>query len=253
MKLTLIVPGLLGTEKINFRQTAGLTNLYKIASRCDFQSEYHGDFLQSITEMFEVDGDRISLAAVSRIYDKPDDYLGYWLRADPVHLQAGSRDLGLVDAQQLNISVDEAEEMTTQINGLSDGSWKIDAPCPQRWYIRTDSLQNLSTQPLNRIVGSEIGNQLPTGDDSPYWMSLVSEIQMLLHHLPTNQNRETMGNPTVNSVWLWGEGQTDFVPTTKWNKVWSDEETALGLAHLANIPYATLAANPDDFFNGVTK
>jgi len=254
MKLTFIVPGLLGIDKMDFRRILplkefGLTNLYKIASRCDFRSEYPNDILQSITEMFDLDSTQISLAVASRNYDMPDDCRGLWLRADPVHLQAGQQNLGLIDAQQLNISADEAAEMTTQINSLSDGSWRIDAPSPQRWYLKTDTFQNLITQPLARVVGSQIGNQLPTGEDSSYWMSLLSEIQMLLHHLPVNQNRENQGELPVNSIWLWGEGETDFVPAAKWNNIWSDEETALGLAQRASIPHTALASNPDDCFN----
>ena len=36
--------------------------------------------------------------------------------------------------------------------------------------------------------------------------ALVNELQMLLHEHPVNEQRAAHGQPTVNSVWLWGAG-----------------------------------------------
>lgn len=254
MKLTLVVPGLFGTEKFDFTQKAslkefGLTNLQKIASRGDCHSNVSSNFLDLIANLFGVADEHISLASVTRLYERPNNKSSNWLRADPVHLQAGSHDLGLIDAQQLNITFEEAGEFTEQINNLSDGTWEIDAPHPQRWYIKTNQRLSIKTHPLAHVVGYEIGNYFPTGADHEYWISLVNEIQMLLHHSSINRKRETRGERPVNSIWLWGEGQIGIVPDAQWTKVWSDEEVALGFAHLAKVAYSALPSDPESCFD----
>ena len=149
-------------------------------------------------------------------------------------MQIYPRTLGLIDAGQLNISVSDASALVEQINTLSDGSWRIDAPHTERWYLRTDHKIKLTTHPLASVLGREIGNYLPTGEDKAYWLALGSEIQMLLHDSPVNQSRESRGEKPLNSLWLWGEGieDTSSFSDKIWTKVYSDEEMSFGFAKL---------------------
>ena len=49
---------------------------------------------------------------------------------------------------------------------------------------------------------------LPGGRDAVRVRALVNELQMLLHEHPVNERRAARGLPAVNSVWLWGAGDT---------------------------------------------
>jgi len=81
-------------------------------------------------------------------------------------------------------------------------------PCshPDRWYLRLDSLPDISTLPLSQVAGRNVHGLLPGGKDAARWHQLFNEIQMLLFAHPLNEARETRGALPINSLWFWGGG-----------------------------------------------
>src|SRR5689334_1510666 len=105
----------------------------------------------------------------------------YWLRADPVHLAAHRDRLTLVDASQL---APDAEDATALVNVLNrhfaSDNLAFRAPHPSRWYLRVPGSPRLSTRELSQAAGRDIASAMPSGEDSPRWRRVLTEVQMLL-------------------------------------------------------------------------
>jgi hypothetical protein len=87
-----------------------------------------------------------------------------------------------------------------------------------------------------QVCGKEISRYLPTGARQVFWRRLLTELQMLLHQSPINQQRAQQGSRVFNSVWLWGEGELPRVNCNYFQGVWSDAALVQGLARHTNTP-----------------
>ncbi len=165
------------------------------------------------------------------------------LRADPVHLQAQRDELVLIDGAQLAISSREAIELVDTLNAhcAADGL-AFCAPHPTRWYLTSATPWALRTTPLPDVAGRAVNTRLPQGTDALKLQRHLTEIQMLLHQHPVNQAREARGAPTVNSLWIWGEGQLPTPPTLAPVTMWADDAYARGLALALGLPALPLPA-----------
>ena len=176
----------------------------------------------------------------------PDN--AYWLRADPVHLQAQRDQLSLVDGMMLTISAAEANTLTASLNQhfAQDGLQFFPAH-PSRWYLTLDATPDLVTQPLPAVAGQSINVALPSGKDALRWNQIATEIQMLLHAHPINAARESLGQPTINSVWFWGGGVCPKLgtPPNAVETIWANDALARGLALASERTPQALPSNFD--------
>lgn len=131
----------------------------------------------------------------------------YWVRADPVNLQA-DQDTALMTAHEaLGLTQDEADSLVRLINQhFSDEPWELFSIAPHRWYLRCDNPLDLKTIPLNKVLGGDINDFAASGGDEAYWFKISNEIQMLLHGSNVNFERDSRNITTANSLWLWGGG-----------------------------------------------
>ncbi len=131
---------------------------------------------------------------------------GYWLCADPVNLQ-------LQRAQMLLLpdvlpSWEEAETLCASLNEHFVGmGLRFFAPHPQRWYVRLETDQMMTTTPLRQAAWRDAKFHQPQGAEALRWQAVVNEAQMLLHGHAVNQARTARGELAVNSLWLWGGGR----------------------------------------------
>lgn len=171
----------------------------------------------------------------------------YWLRADPVHLLAHRDRLTLLDTGTVKPSAEDAAELIALLNRhfAVDGFF-FHAPRPERWYLRTSGTPRLATRELSQSAGRDVAGALPTGEDGLRWRRTLTEIQMLLHEHPVNQRRESRGELTINSLWLWGGGRRTAVPGQHFSHVASEHALALALAARAGIETLTGTALPSD-------
>ena len=151
---------------------------------------------------------------------------GFWLRADPVHLQIMGDRLVLMPVQGLAPAA--AQAMVATLNRHFAGTHEFRAPHPDRWVLRT-APADLDTLPAAEMAGRDIDPQLPGGK----WPALLNEIQMALHEHPANEGREL----PVNSVWLWGAGELPVQAAAPWRSITSADPIALGLARVAGLSY----------------
>ena len=73
-----------------------------------------------------------------------------------------------------------------------------------RWLARGAMLEGLRCASPERALGRDIGPWMPTGDSAATLRRLQNEMQMLLYTHPLNDERQSQGQPTINSFWIHG-------------------------------------------------
>ncbi len=249
LRLSLLVPGLLGPlpgMDLPGFPTPNCPALNKLLARA-----------RRITKPGTADALRYSLFnyAFPDHQDRPDGWLSYQidtgavpnavvLRADPVHLRADQHRLMLFDANQLAITMDEAQTLAASFNKLyAADAMQLEVPTATRWYLRLTESPSLRTTPLSQVLGQDIDTHLPSGADAQYWRRFSNEMQMLFHDHPVNHLRETKRQPLINSLWLWGGGKPITPIAQTWQRVWTAEIVSQGLARLNGV---RCAAPPED-------
>lgn len=181
------------------------------------------------------------VAAFTRLSDTGMRDTGYWLRADPVHLQVRRGGLILLDNETIALNRDEAQALIDEILRVfgADG-WHLEAPVPHRWYLKPPAPAAADFVPIAHATGQDINDLLPRGPDAGYWRRALNEIQMLLTRAPANEAREARGDLPVNSVWFWGGGALPARQPPHWTQIWTDDSFAHGLALWNATPVAAL-------------
>ncbi|MBI5611734.1 MAG: hypothetical protein HY942_01480 [Gammaproteobacteria bacterium] len=247
-RLALLVPGLFGPAERPGGGERRFAALETVLARADRRVRDVVGFEARLFDLFGVarppDSDW-PVASVTRIVDAGVVDNDWWMRADPVHLNANSGGLILTDAAELDLTQQEAGGLVAELMEIftADG-WLFKAAHPQRWYLRPLTPPDIRTHALPDIVGRDIDSYLPYGPDAKAWHTILNEIQILLHTSNVNQAREARGELPVNSLWFWGAGRLPQLGGTDWTRVWSDEPLGLGLARLAGIPGAKLPDSP---------
>ena len=168
----------------------------------------------------------------------PERY--FWMRADPVHLRVGRDSLGLADSAAFEVSRAESEALVDTLNRHFGRAMLFYSTRPARWYVRLEKAPDMQTTPAAAARGAAIDEKLPSGPDAMRFHALMNEAQMLLHEHPVNAERETRGEPALNSVWFWGGGVIAAAKDRPFSTVVGDDPLARGLALAAGIPVRAL-------------
>ncbi|MBX3651388.1 MAG: hypothetical protein KF771_08430 [Burkholderiales bacterium] len=156
---------------------------------------------------------------------------GWWLRADPVHLQLQRNHTRLLAAPALTLDAQEAAALAATLNAHFSGeSLELLTPQPARWYFRQDETTGLAAPTLGSLAGRPVPRNPLAGSRASHWHRVLTEAQMLLHEHPVNQAREARGLPAANSLLLWGGGRKPAVPGRHFSQLWSDDPLAIALA-----------------------
>jgi len=172
----------------------------------------------------------------------------FWMRADPVHLRIEQNHIMLADSQAFQITEEEANELIQDINhNFSHDGFTFLSLRPDRWYIRLPAIADMQTHMLSQVTCKNINNFLPSGADSILWHKIFNEIQMLLHEHPVNQTRESRGELTINSIWLWGGGSMPQSVRSPYTHVWSNDDFPRALALANGTSHSKLPADADEW------
>ncbi len=130
-----------------------------------------------------------------------------WACATPVHLAAGLDHLRLSPPERLVLEPHEAADVAGSLNAHFAGTgFEIADAQGRHWLLRCPDGYAASTVEPGEAAGRDLRECLPSGANGRTLMSLVNEIQMLLHDHPVNAQRAQSGRPPVNSLWPWGVG-----------------------------------------------
>jgi hypothetical protein len=167
------------------------------------------------------------VAALTRQLDAGDAALAAWVRADPAHVRPDINGVRLLACGSgLGMDADDCRALLPALRPLfGDAGFPIDAPHPERWYLRLpreSRLPRFATP--EQALGADLFEQLPDSDDAAgrRWRALLSEAQVVLHNHPWNASRAAAGKAFVNSLWFWGGG------------ILPDHVSAHGLAQVAS-------------------
>lgn len=251
MNFTLYIPGLFGpAARFSEEFIPPAPALEFILGRAQHSAIEDVSYHASLCRLFDLKApaDRdIPVAAITRLIDADDYAAGCWMRADPVHLRADRQGLTLLDARTLNLDMRDALALAAELHELMEQEgWRLEVPQPGRWYVRLGGVPALCTRELDTIVGRDIGQALPTGQEAAHFHALLNEIQMRLHGGEVNRVRESRGLAPVNSLWLWGIGDLPAAVAPRWWKVYSDDISARAFARLAGTPSAPLPSAARD-------
>ena len=211
--------------------------LSRLLSRGRKSSTSADDFCALLCRAFGVERQRDwPVAPLTLLADGTDAGPHFWLRADPVHLHARQAELILVDSSRFPLSPEEADELVAALNRhFAAEGLEFLAPNPRRWYAKTAVVADIHTTSPLQATGHSIDALLPRGPHALRWHGLLNEAQMVLHDHPTNERREAAGEPTINSLWLWGGGRLPHCPKPGDLTVWTDDPLGRGLALCAGI------------------
>lgn len=250
--LTLLVPGLLGPVSGVPRQYLAAEQAWPGLTRL-LENSQDDAWPQAVPELAlaELFGwtepATAPLAALSYRGDFGKPPPGAVLRADPVHLRASAQDVLQYDAGRLAITSSEADALLASMNALvrDDGLW-FERATPQRWYLHLPP-SAVHTTPLSQSLGCALATLMPQGEKGPWLRTLLTELQMLLHQHPVNQQREAQGGEAINGIWLWGEGEDRAAePCVHWTGAYGDEALLGGLVQSTQGRLRPLPAQADE-------
>ena len=180
----------------------------------------------------------------------------YYLQADPVHLTLQRDCFVLSDPKALSISASEMQALCAVLNQhfLEDGLVFELTPKPQL-LLRLATAPHIKTSLPEAAVGRNVFTFLPQGAEASQWNKIINEVQMLLHDHPINQQREAIGLPAINSIWLSGGGVLPSVVESNFTHVYTDVAYLQKLAQLAGVALYDLAHYLDgrEQGHGLTK
>ncbi|MCC6302600.1 MAG: hypothetical protein IT489_07355 [Gammaproteobacteria bacterium] len=166
----------------------------------------------------------------------------YCLCMDPVHLRVGQDRVVLTGVGA--VEREEADALCGEIAAhLAGSGLRLEAPGPERWYLRLPRAPAADFSPLEAVLGQDLRPHLPRGEEARVWRRLLNEIQMLLHASEVNRRRAARGVPAINSVWFWGGGSRPAPGPCPFVQVWGDHPLAQGLALNAGLAPRPLPAD----------
>ncbi len=133
-----------------------------------------------------------------------------WL-ATPLHLIAGLTTLHLPAEGVLRLSAEEARELAVRfastfgsdgliLHPFDDGSLLLSG-------LNVGAAQTVDPAVLSEQAAAQgLASAQPIGEGAASLRALMTEIEMWLHDLPLNREREQAGLPSIRSLWLWGGG-----------------------------------------------
>ena len=245
MNCHLLIPGLFWRSGDEAYRELDLPSLRTLLARATAAQGPAQDMEEWLCRAFAVDKQQDwPVAALTLLADGGSPGDDYWLRADPVHLRVDSSQLILADSSAFGITRDEANRLTQALNlHFNNSGLLFQAMHPERWYLCLAKPPQLQTRALAEVAGKNIDEFLPVGTDSIYWHGVFNEIQMVLHRHAVNEVREAMGNPPVNSVWLWGGGRRPNIAGKPFTHVWTNECLVKSLALASGASLSDLPQN----------
>jgi hypothetical protein len=168
---------------------------------------------------------------------------GRWFMLQPAHLHVARDHLVLTDPRQLALEERESRALFDSAQALlADVGVPLLYGDMRTWFLRAGDWRGLQTSTVDAACGHNIDIWMPKGPDERAWRKLQNEIQMEWHAHPVNEARAARGAKPVNSVWLWGGGESGTdVPASDYSHAWGLHGWAGALA--AGVPASFAAAD----------
>lgn len=145
-------------------------------------------------------------------------------RVAPVHLVADWDVLRLFEIEPGSITVKEQQDLIEMLAPLfGEMNMVLGYHDDLDWRLQLAESSTIKTTPLHRVVGANIHDAMPAGDDALLWKQLLNEAQMLLHHAsmtdPANSSHLSLPYRVegVNGIWVWRD-QSQLEKAMEWGR-----------------------------------
>ncbi len=227
--LRLVLPGLLQAPAA--ARPARLPALETLLARGRHSTAAGGIGAQQLQEQF-ASLPQLAAGAVGWLGEGGEPGDGYWLCADPVHLQPGLDQVTLLAGPQFSPTAAQARQLADECNlALGEQGLSLHAG-RDRWYLRLQQPLTVSTTPTLSLIGSAVYGDLPADAAGADWLRLQNRVQMLLHASPVNAARQAAGQAPINAMWFWGGGVLPAAPVRRWDAVVGEGSLPRGWARL---------------------
>ena len=125
---------------------------------------------------------------------------------DPVHLEPIQDSLRLHAPLQRDNDLSDGGLVDVLAAHLAQDGWLLEAPDPDRWYLRSPTELRCETTPTERVEGADVYPFMPQGEHGRRLRSLMNDVQMLAHEHANGAAAR------VNSIWPWGQGNWRSMP-----------------------------------------
>lgn len=163
----------------------------------------HGSFYHHFFQSLGYQTDSPPIADLLRRYYGLE---GRWVIASPAHFQTTHNDAMITGyGEALGLSAEMSRcwfERFSEFTALDEMStYYVDA---DTWLIRCDEKPKLYTASVHQVLNCSLMPQLESMDQTLYWQKFVTESQMYINHIASNQHHHNAS--LVNGLWVWGDG-----------------------------------------------
>lgn len=129
-----------------------------------------------------------------------------WALLTPLHLNVTSDQITALHPALLQLDAAESRAFLDALAPLFpvEEGWRFAWGAATRWYVAHPDLAEQASASLDRVINRNVDPWMP---ETRLLRRLQNELQMLLHRLPLNEQREARGALALNSVWISGCGQ----------------------------------------------
>ena len=167
--------------------------------------------------------DGYGLAAL-RFWGQTGERSGAWMTAaDPVHLETRLNDLRLHAIGDNDLSLTDIRALFDHLQDTIGSENVAFARLGHFAYLRGAADMASAKVSSQLVHGRLLEDVRPRGEGSESHDRLLSEMQMSLHEHEINNNRERLGRPVINSLWLWGGGSAPEQSTRQILPLFSDD------------------------------
>jgi len=231
--LTLLVPELIWPEPADQFTLGKLSapGLEWLLARAGLERQPRRPFETVLTNCFGLTG--APCGALRLLGEGSDEArAGHWLCADPVHLRFHQERIILADAGAFELAEDEAHSIVEALNREFADIGQFHVADARRWYLELAVAVDHPVEPISAVAGRRVDGET-SGLPLARWLN---EVQMFLHGHPVNEQRRDIGQPEINSLWLWGGGTLPSATVPIYSAVFSNNPLAAGLARASDTP-----------------
>jgi len=138
----------------------------------------------------------------------PSTRSGAWWHLERVHLAAGLNHLSLVElGASLQPTAEQCAALEPQLRQhLQAAGARFESLPGGCWLLQLPTTSQPRTVCPEAAAANDLEQAMPQGEGGAALRRLMTELQMLLHEHPVNQQRSRQGLPAVNALWAWGNG-----------------------------------------------
>lgn len=136
-----------------------------------------------------------------------------WAWVTPCNWRPQSNHVSMGHPEDLQLTPLECDALRTSVQPyFNEDGIALHPLASGAWLAQGAVFKDLPTASLERVAGASVDAWLPRQPQAKPLRKLQSEMQMLLHTHPVNDDRARRNAPTINAFWVSGTGTPQAAP-----------------------------------------